>query len=80
MFLSGRFGNSVGGAGLDILADILSKFRPVEMFLQHCHCLFDAKVSCHPTVVRFPNQLSRARLMEHTDGPYGTTTRREDGN
>jgi hypothetical protein len=33
LFLSGRFGNSAGSAGLDILADLLSKFRPVEMFL-----------------------------------------------
>ena len=33
LFLSGRFGNNVGSAGPDILADFLSKFRPVEMFL-----------------------------------------------
>jgi hypothetical protein len=57
LFLSGRFGNSAGSAGPDILVDLLSKFRPVEMFLQHCHCLFDAEVSCHPTVVGFPDQL-----------------------
>jgi hypothetical protein len=31
--LSGRFGNNAGSVGPDILADLLSKFRPVEMFL-----------------------------------------------
>jgi hypothetical protein len=57
MFLSGQFGNSTGGARPDILVDILSKFWPVKMFLQHDHYLFDAKVSCHPTIVSFSNQL-----------------------
>jgi hypothetical protein len=33
LLLSGQFGNSAGSAGPDILADLLSKFRPVEMFL-----------------------------------------------
>jgi hypothetical protein len=33
MFLSGQFGNSADSAGPDILVDLLSKFRPVEMFL-----------------------------------------------
>jgi hypothetical protein len=45
LFLSGKFGNSIGSVGPDILADILSKFRPVEMLLQHCHCIFYAEVS-----------------------------------
>jgi hypothetical protein len=57
LFLSDRFDNSTGNARPDIIVDILSKFWPVEMSLQHCHCLFHAKVSCHPTVVGFPNQL-----------------------
>ena len=57
MFLSGRFGNSVGSVGPDILTDLLSKFRPVEMIMQHCHYLFYAEVSCHPTVVGFPDHL-----------------------
>ena len=33
LFLDGWFNNSVGGAWLNILADILLKFRPVEMLL-----------------------------------------------
>jgi hypothetical protein len=33
LFLSGRFGNSAGSVGPDILADLLSKFWPVEMLL-----------------------------------------------
>jgi hypothetical protein len=35
LFLSGHFSNSIGGVVLDILADILSKFWPVETFLHH---------------------------------------------
>jgi hypothetical protein len=57
LFLNGIFGNGIGSARPDILSDILSKFQPIEMFLQHCHYLFYARVSCHLTVVVFPNQL-----------------------
>ena len=57
MFLCGRFGNSTSGAGPDILVDILSKFWLIEIFLHQCYHLFNAKVSCHPTVVSFPNNL-----------------------
>jgi hypothetical protein len=57
LFLSGRFGNSASSAGPDVLPDLLSKFQLVEMFLQHFHCLFDVEVSCHPTVVGFPDQI-----------------------
>jgi hypothetical protein len=53
LFLSVWFGNSEGSAGPDILVNLLSKFQPVEMFMQHCHCLFNVEVSCHPTVVGF---------------------------
>jgi hypothetical protein len=35
LFLSGRFDNSIGSAGPNILVDLLSKFQLVEMFLQH---------------------------------------------
>jgi hypothetical protein len=45
-------------------------FRPVEMFMHHCHCLFNIEVSCHPTVVGFPDQLRLLTLwntyMAHT--------------
>jgi hypothetical protein len=71
---------SVGSVGPDILVDIMSKFRPVEMSLQHCHYLFYAEVSYHPTVVGFPKSSSLARLMECRDGPDGTTTHPKDGN
>jgi hypothetical protein len=47
LFLSGWFGNSVGSVGHDILFDLMSKFRPVEMFLQYFHYIFDVEVSCH---------------------------------
>jgi hypothetical protein len=53
LFLSVHFGNSIGSARPDILVDLLSKFYLVEIFLNHCHCLFDAEVSCHPTIVGF---------------------------
>jgi hypothetical protein len=33
LFLRGQFGNSTGSAGPDIHVDLLSKFRPIEMFL-----------------------------------------------
>ena len=33
LFLSVWFGNSIGSAGPDILVDLLSKFRLVEMFM-----------------------------------------------
>jgi hypothetical protein len=56
LFLSGRVGNNTGNAGLDILANLLSKFKPVEIFLQHCHCLFDAEVFYHLTIVGFTDQ------------------------
>jgi hypothetical protein len=39
------------------------------MLLQHCHCIFYAKVSCHPNVVGFPNQIHLLALwnenMDH---------------
>jgi hypothetical protein len=41
LFLSGQFGNSAGSGGPNILADLLSKFRPVEIFLSHFHYLFN---------------------------------------
>jgi len=56
-FLCVWFGNNVGSVGPDIHADIMSKFRPIKMFMQHCHYLFDTKMSRHPTVVGFQNHL-----------------------
>jgi hypothetical protein len=57
LFLNVQFGNSVGSEGLDILIELLSKFQPIEMLLQHFHCIFDAEVSRHSNVVGFPYQL-----------------------
>jgi hypothetical protein len=54
-FLNGRFGNGTSRARPDIVADILSEFCPIEMLLQHHHCVFYVEVSCHPTIVSFPN-------------------------
>jgi hypothetical protein len=57
IFLSVRFGNSAGSVIPDIRVDLMSKFRQVEIFLQHCHYLFDVEVSCHPTIVGFLDNL-----------------------
>jgi hypothetical protein len=40
-----------------MLADLLSNFRPVEMFLQYFLCILDVEVSCHQTVVGFLGHL-----------------------
>jgi hypothetical protein len=53
----------------DILAYFLLNFWPIEMFMQHFHYLFDAKVST-----------SRSHLMESKDGPDDTTVCPDDGN
>jgi hypothetical protein len=55
LFLDVQFGNSAGSARPDIIADIMLKFQPVEMSLQHCHCLLHVEVSSHSSVVGFPN-------------------------
>jgi hypothetical protein len=57
LFLNGQFLNGVGTVGPDILSDILSTFRQIEMLLQHFQYLFYAKVSYHPTIVSFPNHI-----------------------
>jgi hypothetical protein len=57
LFLNGYFGNGVGRVRPDILVDILTDFRPIEMLMKHCYCLLYAEVSCLSTVVSFPNQL-----------------------
>jgi hypothetical protein len=56
-FFNGWLGNGAGSAGSDILTNILSKLWPIEILLYHFHCLLHAKVSYHPTIVGFPNQI-----------------------
>jgi hypothetical protein len=41
LLLDGRFGNSASSAGLDVLPDILSKVRPIEILLQYCHSFLE---------------------------------------
>jgi len=35
LLLDGRFGNGIGSARFDVLPDILSKIRPIEILLQY---------------------------------------------
>jgi hypothetical protein len=55
--LHGCLGNGIGSAISDILADVLSNFWPIKMFLKNGHSFLHAKMSRHPTVVGFPNRL-----------------------
>ena len=57
LLLDGRFGNGASSAGLDVLPDILSKVRPIEILLQYCHGFLDPEMPNDPTVVRLPNHL-----------------------
>ena len=55
--LDGRFGNSASSAGLDVLPDILSKVRPIEILLQYCHGFLDPEMLSDSTIVRLPSHL-----------------------
>jgi hypothetical protein len=57
LLLNGLFRNGTSSGRANVLGDIMSKFQPIEILLYHCHCLFQAKVSCHPIVVSFSNHL-----------------------
>jgi hypothetical protein len=57
LFLNGQFGNSACSERPDILDNIMSMSRLIEMLLQHFHYLFYTEVSCHLTIVIFPNHL-----------------------
>jgi hypothetical protein len=57
LLLDGRFGNGTSSAGLDVLPDILSKVRPIEILLQYCHGFLDPEMPSDSTVVRLPNHL-----------------------
>ena len=57
LLLDGWFGNGAGSVGSDVLPDVLSKVRPIEILLQYCHYFLDPEMPSDPTVVRFPNHL-----------------------
>jgi hypothetical protein len=57
LLLDGRFNNGASSAGLDVLPDILSKVRPIEILLQYCHGFLDPEMPSDLTVVRLPNHL-----------------------
>jgi hypothetical protein len=57
LLLDGWIGNGTGSARSDILVDVLSNFWPIKMFLKNDHNFLHAKMSCHLTIVGFPNQL-----------------------
>ena len=57
MLLDGRFGNGASSAGSDVLPDILSKVRPIEILLQYCHYFLDPKI---PTLLHLAEILTLA--------------------
>jgi hypothetical protein len=57
LLLDGRFGNGARSAGLDVLPDILSKVRPIEILLQYYHDFLDPEIPSDSTVVCLPNHL-----------------------
>ena len=57
MLLDGRFGNGTSSAGSDVLLDILSKVRPIEILLQDCYYFLDPEMPSDLTVVCFPYHL-----------------------
>ena len=57
MLLDGWLGNGASSAGLDVLPDILSKVRPIEILLQYCHGFLNLEMPSDSTVVRLPNHL-----------------------
>ena len=57
LLLDGQFGNGASCAGLDVLPDILSKVRPIEILLWYYHGFLDLEMPSESTVVRLPNHL-----------------------
>jgi hypothetical protein len=57
LLLDGQFGNGASSAGLDVLPDILSKVRPIEILLQYCHGFLNPEMPNDPTVVHLPIHL-----------------------
>jgi len=57
LFLDGRFWNGTGSERFDVLPDILSKIRPIEILLQYCYCFLDPEMLSSSIVVCFQNYL-----------------------
>jgi len=57
LLLDGRFGNGASIVRLDVLPDILSKVRPIEILLQYCHGFLDPEMTRNLTIVYLPNHL-----------------------
>lgn len=55
--IDGQFGNGVGSGIFDVLHNILSKIRPIEILLKDCHHFLGLEMPSYSTVVRFPNHL-----------------------
>jgi hypothetical protein len=57
LLLDGWFGYGTSSARLDVLPDILSKVRPIEILLQYCHGFLHIEMPNDSTVVCLPNHL-----------------------
>ena len=57
LLLDGQFGNGASSARLDVLPNILSKVRPIEILLQYFHDFLNLETTNDPTVVLLPNHL-----------------------
>jgi hypothetical protein len=55
--IDGFFGNGASNEGLDVLPNILSKDRPIEILLQYGHSFLDPEMPSEPTVVCLLNHL-----------------------
>ena len=57
LLLDGWCCNGSDSAGLDVLLDVLSKVRPIEILIQYCHYFLDLEIPSDLTVVCFPNHI-----------------------
>ena len=55
LLLDGRFGNGSSSEESDVLPNIMSKVRSIEILLQYFHYFLDPDMSSDPTIVQFPN-------------------------
>jgi hypothetical protein len=67
LLLDGRFGNGTSSAGLDVILDILSKVRPIEIFLQYYHSR--PRNAQRPDCSAPPKSSWHAHLKEHKGVP-----------
>ena len=57
MLFDGWLGNGASSARSDVLLDILSKVRPIEILLQDCYYFLDPEMPSESTVVCLPYHL-----------------------